>query len=293
MAAQVQQLGQQLQGQRMLTEAKTREVLQLQSTLQEKDRDLQEKDRAMRTSEQLVAQFQQTLEEKDRAISDLQQTIATHERKSRQLQGQDRISARQTQKLSASEKMPKTAAASVAGKDISKLRWEGGKNAPEAMRRGSAVVDGNTVYINPRGSFKIYSYQITSREQQWSTLPDNEYYNSSLVVIDSVLTSVGGSRYPEFTNSLHSLTGGGRRRRKWCEVFPAMPTARSCTVSVTTQHTLIVAGGFVGFGNLDIVEVMDIPLNNGLQLVTCHTHLERYLELSVETSSTWLEGMLE
>ena len=94
MTAQVQQLGQQLQGQRMLTEAKTRELLQVQSTLQEKERELQEKDRAMRTSEQLVAQFQQTLEEKDRAISDLQQTTATHERKSRQLQGQDRTSAK-------------------------------------------------------------------------------------------------------------------------------------------------------------------------------------------------------
>ena len=258
MAAQVQQLGQQLQGQRMLTETKTREVLQLQSTLQEKERDLQEKDRAMRTSEQLVAQFQQTLEEKDRAISDLQQTIATHERKSRQLHGQDRTSARQAQKLPASEKMPKTAAASVAGKDISKLRWEGGKKAPKAMRRGSAVVDGNTVYINQGGSVKIYSCPITSWEQQWSTLPDNEYSNSSLVVIDSVLTSVGGNRYGQFTSSLLSLTGGGGRR-KWCEVFPAMPTARSCTVSVTTQHTLIVAGGFDRGKNLDIVEVMDIP----------------------------------
>ena len=264
-AAQVQQLGQQLQGQRMLTEAKTREVLQLQRTLQEKERELQEKERDLQeeerdlqTSEQLVAQFQQTLEEKDRAISDLQQTIATHKRKSRQLQGQDRTSARQTQKLSASEKMPKTAAASAAGKDISKLRWEGGKKAPEAMKRGSAVVDGNTVYINQGGSFKIYSCQITSREQQWSTLPDNKYSNSSLVVIDSVLTSVGGSRYPEYTNSLLSLTGGGGRRQ-WCEVFPAMPTARSCTVSVTTQHTLIVAGGCDGVKNLDIVEVMDTP----------------------------------
>ena len=154
--------------------------------------------------------------------------------------------------------MPKTTAASIAGKDTSKLRWEGGKKAPEAMCRGSAVVDGNTVYINSWGSKNIYSCQITSREQQWSTLPDIEYYNSSLVVIDSVLTCVGGYRDYEYTNSLLSLTGGGGRRQ-WCEVFPAMPTARSSTVSVTTQHTLIVAGGFGVGKNLDIVEVMDIP----------------------------------
>ena len=237
--AQVQQFHQELQGQQVLTEAKTREVLQLQNTVQEKERELQEKDHVIRTSEQLVAQFQQALVEKDRVISDLQQIISA-------------------QNQPASGKMDKTATATVAQKDVSKLKWKDGKKAPDTMSRGSAVVDGNTVYINAGGgSIKIYSCQFTSQDLQWSTLPDTEYYNPSLAVIDGILTTVGGYQYPESTNSLLSLTGRGRKQ--WSEIFPAMPTPRSQTVSVTTQQTLIVAGGVAESKNLNIVEVMDIP----------------------------------
>ena len=235
----IAQLQAQLQSQRVLTEAKTREILQLQSTVQEKERELQEKDRAIRTSEQLVAQFQQTLVEKDRVISDLQQTISA-------------------QNQPASGKMGKTATATVAQKDVSKLKWKGEKKAPEKMYRGSTAVDGNTVYIIPTGSFKIYSCQITSQDLHWSTVPDTEYYNPSLAVIDGILTTVGGYRDSEWTNSLLSLTGRGGRRQ-WSQIFPAMPTPRDETLSVTTQQTLIVAGGMAKGENLNIVEVMNIP----------------------------------
>ena len=230
----IEQLQVQVQGQRVLT----REVLQLQSTVQEKERELQEKDHVIRTSEQLVAQFQQTLVEKDRIISDLQQTISA-------------------QNQPASGKMGKTATARVAQKDVSKLKWKDGKKAPETMWRGSTVVDGNTVYINTGGgSIKIYSCQFTSQDLQWSTVPDTEYINPSLAVIDGILTTVGGGQSPKYTSSLLSLTGRGGRRQ-WSEIFPAMPTPRSQTVSVTTQQTLIVAGGLAG-KNLNIVEVMNI-----------------------------------
>ena len=45
--------------------------------------------------------------------------------------------------------------------------------APERMRRGAAVVDGNTVYINSGGSRKVYSCQMTSEGLLWSTLPNS------------------------------------------------------------------------------------------------------------------------
>ena len=219
-----------------------RQQLRAKTTLiQQKDRDLQEKDSALRTSEQLVAQFQQ---EKDRAIRDLQTSASDRERQ--QLRQQERV-----RPPPSSEKM------TVSTADVSKLRWKDGKKAPDIMDRGSAVVDGNTVYINPRDSLKMYSCQvISSQKQRWSTLPDQQYINSSLVVIDGVLTGVGGIRDDNRTNSLLSLTesGGGRR---WSEVYPAMPTPCSSTVSLASQHTLIVAGGYNG--NKNIVEVMDIP----------------------------------
>ena len=228
----VAQLRQQLQ-------AKTR-------ALEEKERELVEKSRALHGNEQLVAQFQQSLEEKERTISDLQQAMSAR----------DSGDHRRTRNPPATQE---TATPSVAVKDIRRLRWEEGKKAPERMFRGSAVVDGNTVYINPSGSLKMYSCESSSRDQQWSTLPDTEYYDPGLVIIDGTLTSVGGrSRDRTRTNCLLSLTGRGGERMRWCEIFPAMPTPRDQTVSLTTEHTLIVAGGYDGRNNLNVVEVMDI-----------------------------------
>ena len=238
MATQNQELGQQLQGQRVLTEAKMREVQKLQSRVQE-ERELRQ------TSEQLVAQFQQSLEQKDRTISDLRQTISAHERKTQQL-GQQASSGEVTM----------AGTASVV-KDITKLRWKKGKKVPEPMCRGSATIDGNTVYISSMGSSKVYSCQITPQDQQWSTLPQNRYSNFSLAIVAGILTSVGGQQGYWFTNSLRSLTGRGEKRQ-WSEVFPAMPTPRSATASISTEQALIVAGGCRNSKNLDTVEVMDI-----------------------------------
>ena len=201
--AQTQQLEQQLKGQRVLTEAKRREIQQLQHTVEDKERELQQ------------------------------------------------------MKLLP----PQAATASAAEKDISKLRLEEGKNAPEEMCRGAAVVDGNTVYINSAFSNKVYSCQISSGDQQWSNLPDSRYYHCSLAVIDSLLTSIGGrtSQYVgHSTNSLLSLTGESRERQ-WSEAFPPMPTARSTFASVTTEQALVVAGGYDGSKRIDTVEVMNIP----------------------------------
>ena len=237
MEAEIQQLGQQLQGQRVLTEAKTREVVQLRSTVRGMERELQEKNHTIHTGKQ-----------------------PTSKRNIQPWQQQDITSTRQAQKPPSLDTASDTAAASAPQKDISRLRWTDGKDAPETMRRGSAVVDGNTVYINPGGSNKMYSCRITSVDQQWSTLPDIEFFAPSLAVIDGTLTSVGGKQCffsSECTNSLLGLSRI-RGRMSWSTVFPPMPTARSSTVSVTTQQALIVAGGYDGGNVLDTVEVMDV-----------------------------------
>ena len=261
--AQVHQLEQQLQGQRLLTTARERENQQLQSTVEEKKRELQQKNRTIQTrerelqaSEQLVAQFQQCMEQKDRTIRDLQQTISAHKRNMQQLQQQVRASSGQPQQLPVTAEIAQ-ATATAAEKDITKLRWKEGKRAPETMTRGAAVVHGNTVYINLGGSHKVYSCQMTSEGLLWSTPPNSRHTYFSLAVIDGLLTCVGGSSGGSYTNTLHSLTGGGRKRQ-WSEVFPPMPTAHSDTASVTTEQALVVAGGCAVRKNLDTVEVMTI-----------------------------------
>ena len=269
------QAQQQLQGQRVLTTARQRENQQLRSTVEEKERELQQKNRTiqaregeLQASEQLVAQFQQSMEQKDRTIRDLQQIISAHKKNIQQLQQQVRASSGQPQQLPVTAKIAQ-ATATAAEKDITKLRWKEGKEAPDRMDRGAAVVHGNTVYINSHGLHNVYSCQMTSEGLLWSTLPDSHYMGFSLAVINDLLTCVGGWGGGTFvgghsggyggsrTNTLRSLTGGGRKRQ-WSEVFPPMPTARSGTASVTTEQALVVAGGYDGRKYLDTVEVMTI-----------------------------------
>ena len=307
----IQQLQQQLRGQRILTEAKTREhqtrntelqsmLLTNQAVVQAKDRQLQAKDRLLQenqhtiqanqaakdrqlqecqhtiasrehavemkerelqqtqgqlqASEQLVSEFQQSLQQKDKTIIDLQQTISADERRKKELEQQDTASRDQPQQKSVTRSQRMMAAAK---KDISKMIWREGKNAPEKMTRGAAVVHGNTAYFRPGGSNKVYSYQNILGKEQWSQLPDNPTKNYGLAVIDGLLTSVGGGDNYGSTNTLLSLTGEGMRKQ-WSEIFPSMPTPRISAACITTEQSLVVAGGYVSGDYLDTVEVMNI-----------------------------------
>ena len=102
----------------------------------------------------------------------------------------------------------------------------------------------------------MMSTHVISGDQQWSVLARHPYCNFSLVIINGLLASVGGYGSSGNTNSLLSLTGEGGKRQ-WSEVFPAMPTQRSSTASITTEQALIVAGGHNVGSRLDTVEVME------------------------------------
>ena len=282
----------QLQEKQQIIEAKDREnqrtieeyqrtMATKQRAIETKERRLQQTQQQLRESQQLVEQFRQSRQHKDRIFSDLQQTISHHERE-REIQQLDIASSIQPQQLPSSiqpqqlpvtaEKTQTTTAVSVAQKDISKMIWREGKKTPEEMFRGAAVVHGNTAYFSPAASVRVYSYE---NNEQWFRLPDNPNGNSSLAVIDGLLTTVGGwnSRGP--TNTLLSLTGEGERK-KWSEVFPSMPTPRSLTASIATEKALVVAGGTAG-GDRDTVEVMDI---NTKQWTTASSLPEKLRSLS-------------
>ena len=194
--------------------------------------------------EQQLKEQQALTEAKRREIQQLQCTVEDKERELQQM------------KL-----LPLQAATSSTAGDTYKLTLEVGKKAPEGMDRGTALFDGNKIYINSSVSSKVYSCKISSGNQQWSTLPGNCYYFSTFAMIDGLLTSIGGRCGPyggPCTNTLLSLTGEGRERQ-WFEAFPPMPTPRGFTVSVTTEQALVVAGGYNGSKYLDKVEVMNIP----------------------------------
>ena len=236
--------------------AKDRQLQHKQHAIASRDEALERKERELQQTQQLVSEFQKSLQQKDKTITELQRTISEHERKTQQLE-QGATASRDTPPQQEPVETRQTTVA-AAQKDISKMRWREGKNAPEGMTRGAAVVHGNTAYFRPGGS-RVYSYQNILGKEQWSRLPDNPKYWFGLAVIDGLLTSVGGGdpmRGDGPTNTLFSLTGEGERKQ-WSQIFPPMPTSRRNAACVTTEQALVVAGGCGAGGHLDTVEVMN------------------------------------
>ena len=137
------------------------------------------------------------------------------------------------------------------------IQWRTCSDAPEAMKRGSAVSHDKMAYFNPFNSTAVYQFE----EDQWTALPECPHYDSALTVVNEQLTTVGGSHGrwgDESTNSLASLTGEGKDR-KWVEHFPRMPTSRYDLAAVCRGTSLIAAGGRGGGRRrvLRTVEVMD------------------------------------
>ena len=133
-----------------------------------------------------------------------------------------------------------------------KLTWKEGEKAPHRMSLSyCAVVDGTNLYV--RMSNQMCSYTIST--SSWSRLPDSPTNSCPLVIINNLLTLVGGKHSGTSTNQLFSLTGEGSGR-KWTEEFPPMPTKRYYLTALCTGAALIVAGGRDKF-ILQTVEVLN------------------------------------
>ena len=241
----------QLQEQQHMLQAKDRQLQQNQHAITSRDEALERKERELQQTQQLVSEFQESLQQKDKTITELQRTISEHKRKTQQLE-QGATASRDTPPQQEPVETRQTTVA-AAQKDISKMRWREGENAPVVMSRGAAIVHGNTAYFRPGRSREVYSYKNILGKEQWSRLPDNPNEYFDLAVVDGLLTSVGG-RGP--TNTLLSLTGEGERKQ-WSQIFPPMPTPCRNAACVTTEQALVVAGGHRAGGNLDTVEVMN------------------------------------
>ena len=238
-----------IQGKNEKLQKKDRQLQQKQHEVETKEKDLQQTQRELQASEQFASKFLQTLESKDKVITDLHKIISAHERKIQQLEQQDTACRNQPQPRHVATPHTTVAAAQRG------ITWREGENAPEKMIRGAAVVYGSTVFIKSANSAKVYSYQNILGQEQWSQLPENPNEDCGLVIIDGILTSVGGYNR-DCTNTLLSLTGEGKEKQ-WSEIFPPMPTPRWSAACVATKQALVVAGGHTG-SCLTTVEVMNI-----------------------------------
>jgi N-acetylneuraminic acid mutarotase len=116
-------------------------------------------------------------------------------------------------------------------------------------------VGGSALYIRVKLANKVFRYSFST--SSWSQLPDSPTESCPSVIINNLLTLVGGYCYDQdsYTNQLFSLTGEGSGRR-WSEEFPPMPTKRQGTTAACTGTAVIVAGG-LGMAPIQTVEVMN------------------------------------
>ena len=237
---------------------------QLNRQLAEQAGLLQSRNRQLAEQEQVTAEIQQTNHSLQREVEQLQQLLSQQtglntkpsqppspvaleaQVSGRELQQHHPMKVKQSQPPPQQDQLQKP---HPPERKVTLREWMDGGKAPIKMSRGAAVMDGNVTYfMNLDG--QLYSYN--NRWRRWCKLPKCPCSGSSLAVIRSLLTAIGGHMFTP-QNRLLSLVD-----RKWVECFPPMPTKRPYTATVTTQHHLIVAGGDDGSRRLNTVEVMDI-----------------------------------
>ena len=239
-----QQQWQQILGLRTLLTAKDEQ-------LAGKNHQIQWKKEAIATHQQEIQQLRQQLQSSEQVTAEFQRNLLEREKMIQHLQGQV-LELQQSRQRGGQRREEGEASGAAASGGSIKLRWRDGGRAPCKMVGGVSAVDGRVAYFRPGGSKSIITYNSTNNK--WSELPKCPNFGSSLAMVNSLLTAIGGEtpNY-EVTNSLLSLTDN-----KWTKQFPPMPTKRRFTALVCSGRSLVVAGG-EGGGNKDLstVEVMD------------------------------------
>ena len=141
-----------------------------------------------------------------------------------------------------------------------KLQWSKAGEAPREVDSsyGAAVVNSTAAYFYHM-SDETRAYDV--RSHKWTSIPSPPHMGYSLAVVNNKLTAIGGGYFFHYTNKLYSLNGEGIDLR-WNEDFRPMPTKRSDTIALSTETTLVVAGGkktgsLFGDGDTLAVEIMN------------------------------------
>ena len=201
---------------------------QLQDEIQQVER---EKNQVIEEKERQLGRVNQQLEECEQVIAQFQRRIAELE-----------------QLRPATDATPRSKQQSSSGRARINMTWRKGRKAPCRMYTPyNAVADSTALYVRP-GNLKVHAF--TTSTSSWSQLPVSPTIDCPLVIVNNLLTLVGGylgrnstiGGYLTTTNQLFSLTGVGWGRR-WTEKFPPMPTKRYASTALCTGTALIVAGG--------------------------------------------------
>ena len=222
----MEQLRLQSQEKETQIQQKERDINRLGDEVHQKDEQVQQLRRELhqtsRDSEQLVTTLQHSLEQKDEVIRSKDAALQEKERQVRELQqsqGDKRGSSTAAQPL--------------------RLQWRRGPKAPLVTFGESSAVHGRVAYFYSWKEEKIMMYNSETRK--WAILPECPKKRFSLVVVNGLLTAIGGTSgwLERDTKTLLSLAW----QQKWTEQFPPMTYYHNCPAVACTSTSLIVAGG--------------------------------------------------
>ena len=271
----IQQLQQQLRGQRILTEAKTREVGERETRITEleeekqhlaemKDRQLQEKQHTIehkdRQLQRTIASMGHTVEMKERALQQTQQRLQASEQLvsefQQSLQQKDKTIGDLQQTISAHERK------------IQQLEQQNTVSGDQPQQQSAATGPQTTVAAAKKDISKMTWWEGKSAPEgmcrgtavvhgntaYFKTFSSNKVYSCQIIgeeeqwshlpdndnealslVVICGLVTSVGGFKNGDTNTLLSLTGEGERK-KWSEIFPPMPTPRQNAACVTTEQ---------------------------------------------------------
>ena len=232
----------------------------LETYVKEKERQQQNEAQRLRREKNEVMEDKESLKkEKNRVIEERERQMC---RVNQQLEECRQVIAQFQRRIAELEQLRPATDATLSSKHQSnssrariKMTWREGRKAPRKMSSSyNAVADGTAVYVKD-GYVAVYAF--TTSTSSWSQLPDSPTSKCSSVIVNNLLTFVGGMHVYTITNQLFSLTGEGSGRR-WTEKFPPMPTKRYNSTALCTGTTLIIVGGVSEYySSPQIVEVMN------------------------------------
>lgn len=185
----------------------------------------------------------------DREVVELKSFIAVKDSHITSLQDQLRIMEEKLRSAMPAAKKPQIRPRS----NVSfRVEWHTGPQPPNDIQAGSTAVIGTKVYCRPTKRNEVYEFSL--KEETWRQLEVCPFGACTLVVIDGVLTAVGGMYTRKLFCYSETQDGG-----MWFEEYPPMSVERFNAVGAFCNDMLIVAGGFNTAWNVIVqVEVMNI-----------------------------------
>ena len=251
---------------RSLRQQHTQQIQGLQQIIQSQVRRLEEKDESIAAGQQRIREKMNEIDRLEREKNEVtvrqhqverkkNRVIETKEREldrvNQQLEECEQVIAQFQRRIAELEQLRLATDATPRSKQQSssssrariKMTWRKGRKTPCKMSStryaGTGVADGTTLYVRQD---KKVTYAFSTSTSSWFQLPDSPNYECPSVIVNNLLTLVGGMHRGTPTNQLFSLTGEGSGRR-WTEEFPRMPTKRCGSTALCTGTVLIVAGG--------------------------------------------------